>query len=294
VQSRRGTWLIVVSSVFFAMMAVLARHLSARVPATQLSFVRFAVGAIVMMGWFLARRERPDVRRPAKLLLRGLFGCGAVLTYFIAIERLGSGPATVLNYCSPIWAAVFAGLVLGERPSGAARLGLGLTTIGAVLVAIATGEFRQPLSPGLGGLAGLASGVFGGAAITVIRSLRQDTGASTVFLAFSVVGAAICGPLSAPRWVALEGDLLGAALVMGLLSVGGQLLFTFGMGFTSATAGSAITQLVPVLAWALGFTVLHEPLVPLSAFGALLCVCGVLWGALAPPLRATPAGPPSG
>jgi drug/metabolite transporter (DMT)-like permease len=291
VQSHRGTWLIVVSSVFFAVMAVLARHLSATVPAAQLSFVRFAVGAVLMTVWFLTRREAPDVRRPVKLLLRGLFGTGAVLTYFIAIEKLGSGPATVLNYCSPIWAAVFAGLVLHERPTGLSRIGLGLATLGAILVSIATGEFKEPLSPGLGGLAGLASGVFGGAAITVIRSLRQDTNAATVFLAFSVVGASVSGPLSAPGWVPLEGGLLAACLVMGLLSVGGQLLFTSGMGFTSATAGSAITQLVPVLAWVLGLTVLKEPLQPLSALGALLCVTGVLLGALRPPLapRADPS-----
>jgi drug/metabolite transporter (DMT)-like permease len=291
VQSRRGTWLIVVSSVFFAVMAVLARHLSATVPAAQLSFVRFAVGAVLMTAWFLTRREAPDVRRPVKLLLRGLFGTGAVLTYFLAIEKLGSGPATVLNYCSPIWAAVFAGLVLHERPTGLSRIGLGLATLGAILVSIATGEFKEPLSPGLGGLAGLASGVFGGAAITVIRSLRKDTNAATVFLAFSVVGASVSGPLAAPGWVPLEGGLLAACLVMGLLSVGGQLLFTSGMGFTSATAGSAITQLVPVLAWVLGLTVLKEPLHPLSAIGALLCVTGVLLGAFRPPLapRADPS-----
>jgi drug/metabolite transporter (DMT)-like permease len=282
VQSRRGTWLIVVSSVFFAVMAVLARHLSATVPAAQLSFVRFAVGAAVMTSWFLVRRQGPDLRSPVKLLLRGLFGTGAVLTYFIAIERLGSGPATVLNYCSPIWAAVFAGLVLKERPSNLARVGLLLATIGAVLVSIATGEFKEPLSPGVGGLAGVASGLFGGAAITVIRSLRQTTNAATVFFAFSVVGASISGPLAAPRWVPLEGALLVSCLVMGLLSIGGQLLFTFGMGFTSATAGSATTQLVPVLAWVLGLTVLNEPFVPLSALGALLCVTGVLLGALRP------------
>jgi drug/metabolite transporter (DMT)-like permease len=280
VQSSRGTWLIIVSSVFFSLMAVLARHLSATVPAPQLSFVRFTVGATLMAGYFVVRRRLPDVRRAGLLLLRGLFGTGAVLTYFVAIERLGSGPATVLNYCSPIWAAVFAGVLLHERPSGLARIGLGLATIGAVLVSVATGEFKEPLSPGLGGLAGLASGLFGGAAITVIRSLRQDTNAPTVFFAFSVVGGLISGPLAAPGWVPLEGTLLVLCLVMGLLSVGGQLLFTFGMGFTSASAGSAITQLVPVLAWVLGVTFLTEAVVPLSAAGASLCVTGVLIGAL--------------
>lgn len=279
-QSRRGSWVIVLSSVFFATMAVLARHLSKQVPSAELSFVRFAVGAVAMMGWFLVRRRGPDLRRPGLLFLRGLFGSAAVLTYFVAIERIGSGPATVLNYCSPIYAAIFASLFLAERPTNSMRLGLAAATIGAILVATATGEFAVPTHPGLGGLSGLASGILGGAAITVIRSLRSDTDAPTVFFAFSSVGLLVTVPLMASHWVPLEGSTLGLCLLMGLLSVGGQLLFTYGMGFTSAASGSAITQLVPVLAWILGVTVLSEPIVPLSAAGALLCIGGVVFGAV--------------
>ena len=286
-QSRRGTWLIVLSSIFFSVMAVLARHLTKSVPAFQLSFIRFAVGSALMTMLFLVQRTPPDLKHARKLLLRGLFGTGAVLTYFIAIARLGSGPATVLNYCSPIYAALFAGFFLGERPTGLARIGLGLATIGAVVVSVATGEFSTPLHPGLGGVAGLASGVFGGAAITVIRSLRKDTNAPTVFFAFSIVGLIITTPLALPGWVPLEGSLLPLVVVMGLLSVGGQLLFTLGMGFTSATAGSAVTQLVPVLAWVLGISLLSEPVSLLSAGGALLCVSGVVLGALRQPTTAT-------
>ena len=283
-QSRRGTWVIVVSSVFFSSMAVLARHLSKDVPAFQLSLIRFAVGAVLMSSWFVIRRRPPDVRRPVLLGLRGLFGAGAVLTYFIAIQRLGSGPATVLNYCSPIYAAIFASWLLKERLTGLMRMGLGVATVGAVLVSIATGEFSTPTQPGLGGLAGLASGILGGAAITVIRSLRSDTDSPTdsptVFFAFSSVGLLVTAPLALPGWVALDGALLPLALLMGVLSVGGQLLFTYGMGFTSASAGSALTQLVPVLAWVLGVVLLSEPIIPLSAAGALLCVGGVALGAL--------------
>ncbi|MBL8917965.1 MAG: DMT family transporter [Myxococcaceae bacterium] len=293
-QSRRGTWLIVLSSIFFAVMAVLARHLSKQVPAFQLSFIRFAIGSVAMGLVFIARREGPDLRHPRKLLLRGLFGTGAVLTYFVAIQRLGSGPATVLNYCSPLYAALFASLFLNERPSGPARVGLGIATIGAALVTWATGEFSTPLEPGLGGLAGIASGALGGAAITVIRSLRHDTNAFTVFSAFSGVGLLISTPLvfGVVGWVPLDGELAWQCLVMGLLSIGGQLLFTWGMGYTTAASGSATTQLVPVLAWVLGVSVLHEPLGLLSALGALLCVGGVLlglWKPTGPLVRQSPS-----
>ena len=95
-----------------------------------------------------------------------------------------------------------------------------------------------------------------------------------------------------PGWVPLEGALLPLALLMGLLSVGGQLLFTYGMGFTTATSGSATTQLVPVLAWFFGVTLLSEPVLPLSALGAVLCVGGVLLGALRPKVSAQPVAAP--
>lgn len=284
VQSRRGTWLIALSSVFFAVMAVLARHLSKSVPVSQLAFSRFTVGALMMVTLFVVQQQPPQLKHGKKLLLRGLFGTAAVLTYFFAIERLGSGPATVLNYCSPIYAALFASLFLKERPSGLARVGLGLATIGAVLVSLATGEFSRPLHPGLGGLAGLASGIFGGAAITTIRSLRHDTNSQTVLFAFSGVGMLVSAPLALMGWVPLDGALLWLVLLMSLLSVGGQLLFTLGMGFTTATAGSATTQLVPVLAWVLGVTLLAEPVEALSLVGAALCVSGVVLGALRQPV----------
>jgi hypothetical protein len=63
-----------------------------------------------------------------------------------------------------------------------------------------------------------------------------------------------------------------------LLSIAGQLLFTWGMGFTSATAGSATTQLVPAVAWTLALGWLGEPVTVLGVVGALLCVSGVLLG----------------
>lgn len=278
--SRLGFWLVVLSSVFFASMAVLARHLSSSVPPLQLSFVRFAVGSTAMLGYFVLRRQRPDTRHPVRLVLRGLFGSGAVMTYFFALERLGTGPATVLNYCSPIYAAVFASLFLNERPTRLTWLGLGLATLGAMQVSASTGEFSQPLHPGLGGLAGLASGVLGGAAITVIRSLRNDTNAPTVFFAFSLVGLIITAPLAATHWVPLEGRVAWLTLGMGLLSIGGQLLFTLALGYTSASAGSATTQLVPVLAWVFAVGVLAEPASWPTLAGALLCVSGVLLGAI--------------
>lgn len=275
---RSGTAVIAVSSLFFGLMATMVRLLAGVVPSAQLTAVRFAVGLVGVGLIFALRGKRPNLRRWRLLLLRGLFGGIAVVTYFFAIERLGAASATVLNYSSPVYAAVFAAWLLHETTAPLARVGLLVATTGAVLVAFSTGAAASPLVPDLGAVAGVLSAVAGGAAMTVIKRLRDDTDAETVFLAFCAVGLVVSLPLAAPGWVPMEGRALGIALAVGVLSIAGQLLFTWGMGFTTATAGSATTQLVPAVAWLLSIAWLAEPVSPLGALGSLLCVGGVLLG----------------
>lgn len=273
-----GVAAIAVSSLFFGLMAVLTRLLAGQVPSAQIATVRFAVGVVGCGFLFLGQRSLPQLGQWRLLGLRGLLGAVAVVTYFFAIERLGAAAATVLNYSSPIYAAAFAAWFLGETSTPLRRLGLVVATSGAVVVTLSTGSVEKPLVPDVGAIAGFISAIAGGASMTAIRRLRDDTGATTVFFAFCVVGFWVSLPLAAPGWVPLSGSALFISLAVGLLSIVGQLLFTWGMGFTSATAGSATTQLVPAVAWTLALGWLGEPVTGLGVVGALLCVSGVLLG----------------
>jgi drug/metabolite transporter (DMT)-like permease len=273
-----GIAVIAVSSLFFGVMAVFTRLLAGEIPAAQIAAFRFAVGIAgcgVIYAW---KRQLPRLTQWRFLALRGLFGGVAVVTYFFAIERLGAARATVLNYSSPIYAAVFAAWFLGETSTTTRRLGLLIATSGAMLVTFSSGSVENPFVPDVGAIAGIVSAISGGAAMTAIRRLRNDTDALTVFFAFCVVGLLVSAPLAAPGWVPISAHALRILLAVGLLSIGGQLLFTYGMGFTSATSGSATTQLVPAVAWTLALGWLGEPVTLLGVVGAVLCVSGVLLG----------------
>lgn len=288
-----GTAVIAVSSLFFAVMAVLARTLAGVVPPAQLVTVRHLIGLAGMALFFPMLRRRPNLSRPWLLLLRGVLGGVAVLTYFTAIRHLGAAPATVLNYAAPIYATVFAALFLKERPTRFMALGLVLASLGAALVATSGKSLHLGGAGTLGAMAGLVSGIAGGAAMTSIKAVREDADAGTVFLAFSVVGLAMAAPLAASDWVPLSGTVLLRVTGVGVLALVGQLLFTWGMGHTSATVGSATTQLVPAFAWVLALGVLREPVTMQSALGAALCVAGVLLSAVprVPSVARTPAAP---
>lgn len=269
---------IAISALFFALMAAMARTLATEVPLAQLVVLRHCVGLSGMVLYFVSQRRWPSRKRPGLLLLRGLFGALAVLGYFTAIRDLGAAPATVLNYTAPVYAVVFAALFLKERPTPLAVTGLVMATVGAALVAMASGASERGHDATFGAVAGLVSGVFGGAAMAAMKAAREDVDAATVFLAFCVVGLVFSVPLASGTWISLEFGVWLRAMAVGVFALVGQLLFTWGMGYTSATVGSATTQLVPVFSWVLALGVLGETVTVASVFGALLCVGGVLLG----------------
>jgi drug/metabolite transporter (DMT)-like permease len=275
---RRGVLLIVVSCVLFAGMAALARVLSASMHTGQIVFLRFAIGLVGTGGLFAYKRQRPQLGRPWLLASRGILGALAVYFYFVAISALGVGPATLLNYAAPCYAAVFAVLFLRERPTPHLIGGLVVATVGAALVAWSTSDASKPFALEGGAWAGLISAVFSGAAMTSIRALRRDTDATTVFFGFCVFGTLLGLPFALIHWTPLTPTLWAISLAMGVLSFGAQMLFTYAFGFVTASVGSATTQLTPAFSWVLGLVFLGEQLIPLSLVGALLCMGGVVWG----------------
>jgi drug/metabolite transporter (DMT)-like permease len=272
-----GTIAIVIACFFLAGMAVLARTLNGRVPSAQVVLLRHAVGVLGIGLFFLLRKRRPLMVRRRLLILRGVLGGATVLTYFHAIEHLGAAPATVLNYVGPVYAAAFATLFLGERQTKRTIAGLTLGTLGSISVALASASGSGTGSL-LGAMSGLVSGVLAGAAMATVKAVREEVDAGTIFLAFSVVGGLMSLPFAMADWVPLSLGDATVVLTVGALALIGQTIYTWGMGYTSATSGSATTQLVPILSWVLAVTLLQEPVVPLSAFGALLCVLGVVVG----------------
>jgi drug/metabolite transporter (DMT)-like permease len=274
----RGVPVIALSSLFFASMAVLAKAVRGALSPGQLVLARFVVGLAVMAGWFAWRREWPLLRRPLLLAMRGLLGGGAVYFYFVAIDHLQVGPATVLNYTSPVFAAAFAASFLGERVSRSTLAGMGCAIVGATLVVWTTLDPSKPLTLGVGAWAGVVAAVFGGGAQTAIRALRKDTDAATVFFAFCLFGLLWALPFALADWRPVTPAVVAPALAVGLLSAVAQVLFTYGFGYTTAAVGSATTQLTPALSWGMAVALLAEPLHPVALAGALLCTGGVLWG----------------
>jgi len=267
---------MVASSVFFAGMATLARAVSGRVSIGELSFLRFGVGLMVVVGYYAARKEMPNLSRPRLLAARGLLGGMGVLFYFVAIEHLPVGAATLLNNTSPCYAAVFAVLFLGERLTWRVGLGLLAATAGAALVAVSTLPPGKGFSLGLGTAAGLFSAVMSGAALTAVRALRSDTDSMSVLFSFSFVGSILTLPLLTLGWTQPRGFVLWAAVGVGLISIVAQLLMTYAFRYLPTAVGTSMSLLTPLFSWTMGIVFLGERINALAVLGCTVCLLGVL------------------
>lgn len=289
----RGSPLLVVSSLMFAVMALCARSVAGRLSVGQVVCARFAIGLVFLAFYFPLIGRRPRMGRPGLWALRGIFGGGSVYFYFMAIDRLAVGPATLLNACWPICAAILGIFILKEQVNGYLASGLVATTFGAGLVIWSTVQGGMSLTLGVGAWAGAASALLSGAAVIALRALRGDTDAASIFLSFCFFGLLFGLPFALQDWRPLSWDMLLPLLGVGLSSVVAQMIFTYAMGYVTAAAGGITTQLTPAFSWLLGALLLGEPLQPLSVVGSLVCMGGVLWGTGLVPRLLIPDSRPS-
>lgn len=276
-------------------MAVAARIASRTIPGPEVAMFRFVVGVLAVLAAMALGHARLRPRRWGWLLLRGIFGGAAVFFYFVSIEHVGAGMATLLNYTAPVWSMLLGWWLLGERPRRTAAVALALTLLG---VACVVGGSLQATHGGIWSLAGALSAVASGVAVTSIRAVRRRgaDGSSesswTVFASFTGFGLLVTlpgvfGPLG--HWVTPSPFELGVLAGVGVLSVGAQLLMTQALEHVTGATMGIIHQLAVVVALVSGVLFMDERLTGWSLLGAVLTLSGVAWTVLT---ASRPAPPP--
>jgi drug/metabolite transporter (DMT)-like permease len=264
------------AGVFFGLSAVLARVATqAGMNGGQVTFFRFVLGVAFVGGLFVARPGTFRPRRKGLLVSRGLFGGIAALLYFLAIERIPAGEATLLNNTFPIWAVLLSLFVLNERPTVHLGIGLALASVGVFLV---LGGGGVSFGLGLGEILGIVSAMCGGAAVTSIRALRATDNAPTIFFAFAVGGVAASLPYAFAPWPAAPVAWIAAAGV-GVVAFLAQLLMTEAYGSLSVPEAALWQQLTPIASYLWALTI-GEQIGGWTFLGVLLGVAGIVYGSV--------------
>ena len=112
----RGIIVMCVSTIAFSVMHGLVRFVSEVLPPFQIAFFRNIFGLAFLLPILL--RSRFSILRTKKIglhALRGVINMAAMLMFFTAISITPLTKVTALSFTAPIFMAVLAFLVLGER-----------------------------------------------------------------------------------------------------------------------------------------------------------------------------------
>ncbi len=199
----------------------------------------------------------------------------------------------LLFYLMPLWSALLAWPMLGERPTAGALLRVALA-LGGVVIVLKTPEVDWPVPSSLPDWLGVSAG-FSFALTNILlrrargasgelRAIAMFGGCATVALTAAVVGTAFGGlaapPFEAPGWP-------GWAALLG----GGFILANVCLQYAAVRLPASVISVIMLsevlFASASSVALGAAVLAPRVWLGGTLIVAAAVWSALAPP----PAGP---
>lgn len=261
---------MVLSTIAFTGMNGLIKYLT-EYSAYQLVFFR-SLGSLFFTFGFLLSRGIPILGTQRKLLItRGVFGTTSMLLFFMAVHYMPIGSAVALRYIAPIFAAIFAILILKENVRPVQWLFFILSFIGVMVLK----GFDSSI-PLLGLILVLLASVFSGLVYIIIRKIGQKEHPVVIVNYFMCIATVVGGVLSIFHWKTPSLNDLLLLLSLGVFGFFGQLFMTkaFQMGETSIIAPIKYIEVVFAIIVGVGF--LGETYSVWSFAGMAMIICGLL------------------
>ena len=242
------------TTLCFSIMAAMARHVGQELEPLVAAFWRSVFGMVFMAP--LLVNHGLAMFRTRKLglhMLRNLLQALDMFAYFIGVALLPLAETTSLSFTTPLFAVLFAVVVLRERIK-ARRIGALIVGFAGVMVVIQPGA--GPLAHG--DLMILISSLFWAAAIIVIKLLARTESSLTLtaYMSVLMVPFALVPALFVWQWPSWMD--LGLCAAMGLIGTIGHLAFAQAFRLADSTAVMPLDFTRLVWASLLGYVLFAE------------------------------------
>lgn len=279
-----GPLLVVLSGLLYTAGYVVAKLLSPRIDALQITFLRcvLLLGAAAAISPLLARPAAAWRRvllppRARELRLAGIGVIGSSILVILAYARMPVVEVSAIAFTGPIILTALAGPVLGERVGGRRWLAVALGFLGVLAV----------LRPGLATFQPAAAFAVAGQLAyvgyqLVARRLRGEASAVDLTLQSALVGGVMTGLAMPFLWTAPSAGDWVLLIGFAALQAAGQ--WTLAAALQRAEVALLQPWQYVKLAWALAFDLLLFGLMPdaLSVAGIGLILAGTILAARGP------------
>ncbi|EAQ02740.1 membrane protein, putative [Pseudooceanicola batsensis HTCC2597] len=280
------------AGLLFVGVNVLVKFLGPVVPATEMAFLRYALGLVLLVPAIRQiMRLRLTGRQWGLFALRGALHAVGVALWFYAMATIPLADVTAMNYLSPIYVTIGAALFMGEKLAARRIIAVVVGLVGA-LVILRPG-FRE-ISEGHVAMM-IAALVFAGSYL-LAKHLTDATDPIAVITMLSVWVTVGLIPLAAPVWVTPTWFQIVMLFVTAAFATLGHYLMTLGFRAAPITVTQPVTFLQLVWAVALGVLLFDEPVDPFVILGGLMIIGAIsfiTWReAVAKKTQVTPPVPP--
>ena len=215
----RGIAWMLLSTLFFAAMHAVVRHVSASIHTFEIAFFRNLFGLLVILPWLLRLGIAPlRTNRLTTHGLRAAMNSVAMLCFFTALSLAPLTDVTALGFTAPIFATLLAVLILGERV-GIRRWTAIAVGFAGVLVVLRPG-FGEI---GTGAVLALTAAAVWGATLIIIKDLGRTDSSVTITAYMSLMMTPITLVPALFVWQWPDPETLAWLVAIGILGNLGQL-----------------------------------------------------------------------
>eukprot|EP00897_Mesotaenium_endlicherianum_P007497 jgi/Mesen1/6776/ME000348S06046 len=261
-----GMMCMVLSSLAYSFMGLFVKLLSVRgMPALQTVLARCVVIAL-FAGLQLRQMGHPllgSTRVRHLVVARALVGFIALSTFFYSIQLLPLRDATVLNFTTPVFTALLAAAILGEKWGSSEMAEQGRDTWRA----------QQHRNEVVGVAMAVIGAATGALSYILVRAVgKQGEPPLVCVFAFAALSAPLAGVgllLSQSAKVPSVGEAAGL-LAVGFSAYAAQVFLTRGLQLEKAARASSVQYVKVLGTYTLGVVFLHEVPSLVGGLGALL------------------------
>lgn len=261
---------MLISTLSFACMNTTVKYLNG-FSAFQIVLFRSATSLFFTFG-FLLKNKIPLIANNNKLLiLRGVVGVTSMSLFFMSTKYLPIGSAVSLRYLAPIFAAIFAVIILKERIKPLQWFFFALAFAGVLILK----GFDKEVS-GYGLLLIFISAVFSGMVYVILSKIGKSEHPVVVVNYFMIISTIVGLVGSLNNWIMPVGKEWGLLCILGVFGYFGQVYMTKAFQIASTSQVAPLKYIEVVFTLIFGTFIFGEIYTFWSLLGIGLIIGGLI------------------
>ncbi|WP_231565525.1 DMT family transporter [Psychroserpens sp. Hel_I_66] len=267
---KKAIILMVISAFAFALLNVFVKNLN-QFNVYQIVFFR-SLGSLFFTIPFLLRNKIPMLGKKKNLLLfRGIVGFVAMSLFFASLKHLSMGSAVSIRYVSPIFAALFALVLLKEKIKYLQWLCFAIAFSGVLILK----GFDVNLD-GIGLFYAILSAFFTGLVFIIIRKIGNSDHPIVIVNYFMVIATFFGGILAISEWMTPIGMEWVVLFSLGVFGYFGQYYMTKAFQIAEVNQVAPLKYIEVIFTMIIGVIWLNETYTLISLLAIFLILLGLV------------------